>query len=484
MKASYPVTAPPATAANIVKKSKKRQRICADESAKFTNSNCVPTKLSTALRWTDKVHSSNIPTVAFTYEVTFPTSIIKHLKLKIQLLLNSDLRYCAITEVKTFLSEVIQPGDLLLSINRKSLLYLAKEDDPTFDSGEISSIITEAGNHPPCMVRIMRLGAMTPNFRPSPVEIALLQADEKCTAKFVVNIPDKKKDKDKGEMDPSVCGGGSNSSSSAAKVSPSIELRYLAADAPLSIKKMMQGVKMQWDYFGHALPVVQTPSMPSTAAAIYSSAAEAASSVLSYAPPLPVVETTSIQTFISTAAAPSNYNLQAATAVMKDDDGLVWGGLFRFEGYLRNRCWGVYMGEKISCGGQSDSQERIHHLGCRYDTEAEARAAYNKAAEEVRNAGFFSQKRFVRSMEKPEAPRAPALTLPLGSMLTAGTLGGADPQQQQQTQYQYQYQHQAAQYQFQAPSGLMQQHHAVVPQPAAQKTTAAAAAGGGHGATS
>jgi hypothetical protein len=201
---------------STVKKNRsKRQRVCAtDEYSKFTNSNCVPKKLAMVPRWTEKVFCSYIPSVSFSYEVTFPSPIIKYIKLKIQQLLGSNLHYCAITEVKTFLTEVLQPGDILLKINDSPLLS-ERYGSGVFDNTTVSNLLTNCSL--PCTLRIMRTGGTSTNFKPSSSEIILLESDKNCSAKFVVNIPTKNK-----EASSDVA-----ASKDLLSTAPSIELRYL-----------------------------------------------------------------------------------------------------------------------------------------------------------------------------------------------------------------------------------------------------------------
>lgn len=327
------------------------------------------------------------------------------MKLKIQLLLGSNLRYCAITEVKTFLTEVIQPGDILLSINNMTLLYQASEDDENFDSADISKKLTDTSF--PCVIRLLRLGGNTTNFKPSPVEIALLQQDEKCTAKFLVNIPVKNKEP---PVKPSIDGAVAASSSDPAPCStpvnkaPSIELRYMDQNAPACIKKMMQGMKVQWDYIGQA-SAAPAAAPPSTSSSVVISSRE-----LDAAPV--VVDKTSYAAHTYVPSVASNYSVQNALLPFKDDDGLIRGGLFKHE---KNK-WGVYLAETISTKGM----ERVHQLGNRFESETEARSVYQKAAEELRTTGFFNQTRFMRLLSTPAAaPAAPQLTISLAAAVAA-----------------------------------------------------------------
>jgi hypothetical protein len=193
--------------------------LCPDSFANLIAANTMP--------WPERTQSAFSISTAFSYEISFPhqNSLGLNLKpLSLTYPLGSGSRTIGcltIVDATPFLASVIMPGDILVRINSTELALPGH----LFDFEKATKAITSA--EPPRVLRFIRPSG--PGIAPSIAETTAMLHESSPTARFQVVLN----------------GNGALQT---------LQLVHIDPQVPLSIRKQMQGQKMQWDFYPIPVP--------------------------------------------------------------------------------------------------------------------------------------------------------------------------------------------------------------------------------------
>ena len=201
-----------------------------------TSVNYAPKRADVNRKWQDRVLSSFTPTASFTFEITFPKEYASlGLQLRPHLLPFSvtsshrALACCIVIDTTACPCTLVQPGDILLSVNGQSVLTLEDSCEASYRFDESVRTISQAVA--PRTIRFLRSAALCPNLRVSAAEVLLLAGDGHCPiAKYTLGPPN-------------AMGGSSYLSNT-----------YLDNQTPDTIKKMLAGQKVVWEHLVSTAP--------------------------------------------------------------------------------------------------------------------------------------------------------------------------------------------------------------------------------------
>ena len=156
----------------------------------------LPGKTDVNRRWPERLVSSFFPTAAFAYEVTFMQQSSLGLQLRPLLLTYSvgggkrTLGCCVVIDASQSPSQLVQAGDILVSVNGLSLIGAQPQSgDMKEASGGFSfdtSVKAISQAVAPRTIRFLRTAGLSVNQQLSPAEASLLVADSHPIAKFTV----------------------------------------------------------------------------------------------------------------------------------------------------------------------------------------------------------------------------------------------------------------------------------------------------------
>ena len=156
----------------------------------------LPGKTDVNRRWPERLVSSFFPTAAFAYEVTFMQQSSLGLQLRPLLLTYSvgggkrTLGCCVVIDASQSPSQLVQAGDILVSVNGLSLIGAQpqsgemKEASGGFSFDTSVKAISQAVA--PRTIRFLRTAGLSVNQQLSPAEASLLVADSHPIAKYTV----------------------------------------------------------------------------------------------------------------------------------------------------------------------------------------------------------------------------------------------------------------------------------------------------------
>ena len=156
----------------------------------------LPGKTDVNRRWPERLVSSFYPTAAFAYEVTFMQQSSLGLQLRPLLLTYSvaggkrTLGCCVVIDASQSPSQLVQAGDILVSVNGLSLIGAQPQTgDMREASGGFSfdtSVKAISQAIAPRTIRFLRTAGLSVNQQLSPAEASLLVADNHPIAKYAV----------------------------------------------------------------------------------------------------------------------------------------------------------------------------------------------------------------------------------------------------------------------------------------------------------
>jgi hypothetical protein len=168
--------------------------------------------------WLERISSAHTPSTAFSYEIKFFHQKSLGLNLRPMVILygsgsgSRTMSVLAVMESSSALKDIVQSGDLILKVN-DSVLF---QDTADFDFEKVTRSITSAAA--PRLIRFLRTSGNSNTMSPSQIELMT--------------------------HDPPI---GSFS------VTAEGVLQNIVTDsiAPMVIKKLVQGSKVQWEHCGH-----------------------------------------------------------------------------------------------------------------------------------------------------------------------------------------------------------------------------------------
>mmetsp|Transcript_9726 Transcript_9726/g.14658 ORF Transcript_9726/g.14658 Transcript_9726/m.14658 type:complete len:828 (+) Transcript_9726:64-2547(+) len=340
----------------------------------------APPRASITRAWNKRIQSSYTPSSSFCYEITFPHQNSLGLNLKPRSIYYScgggtkHMGALVVVDATSLLSTIVYPGDIILRINDMNLTDIGE----SFSFDTCTSRITST--KPPRCVRFLRplgpyhtlsaaeLGVslgLSPNYLASGKSISnpteTLPAPPTPVAKFNVVV-------------------------NHAGSTQSLQLVYVDSQAPVAVKRLMQGMKVSWE---------DGPIPPSTPAPSKDTAP---------APDNLGVQPSSLETevfreaigpasvaFIASGGTHNMGGKWCAQLIIRNSDSP--GGV----GKKSDQDGGnmVSVGNKrnaSSQGSQSGSIKKRYFIG-RYDTESEALAIVKMAREEWNSTGYFVPRR-------------------------------------------------------------------------------------------
>lgn len=350
-------------------------------------------------KWHDRVLSSFMPTASFTYELTFPSAYASlGLQLRPHLFPYSitgsrrALACCIVIDATACPSTLVQPGDVLLSVNGSLLLAMENSCEVSYSFDASVRTISQAAQ--PRTIRFLRGAGLSPNLRVSPAEVILLAGEGHSSVARYTLAPT-----------PTPTGSVSHMNT------------YTDQQAPDTIRRMLQGQRVVWEnavvtsnlpagggysayssggsaYGTGQLVLSNTMSMPTL---MLHSVPHAIPVVVPQQPKDPAAEPSSAVA-TSVVQAPPPYGPAEKKARVEERANAIESGSILKEGHGgvyrdRNRWAAVIYVPPPHADGVADRSRNAddapasgrHHLLGQFNTEGDATAAYQW----VRDVAFF-----------------------------------------------------------------------------------------------
>lgn len=357
----------------------------------YLHSNGAPPKHNYNLRWYERLGTSGIPSAAYSFEITYTaevdelffTSQWQYLPFSISRF-DRYIAYCVVKTISSPISSIVSEGDIILKVNSQDMVQRPTDATPL---QELSLRFQQTQNNTR-VVRFLRVSSHTHSSL-SAAEILLHLEEKSVPARFLCK--------------PSAVRGST-------VIKPVLESSYIDAQLPPTLKKLLQGQRINWQ----AIP--NLPVQSAHAAAVITSLNTIASTGSSY---------NNLQNSLLSQNVSSVTPLVTVHALEKFDNKQhrnvssynIRSGIYRDRGKF-TVIYSALVQPSIPTAdeeGGGSKEKVLYNLG-RYDNEEEAAKVLNDAKESTKaSGGMFIPRHYLLGYRAPAAPPASMAGIPSAS---------------------------------------------------------------------